>query len=150
VAVAFNALDNLLRRGVHIRPAAMIGKFKLFAMVGDGLQHLMRLLSAVRQGGRGENAAHDDAGKQMPRLRLQANLDGHVIAPTSSSRSSSLLNARTEKGRLAQGTPQKCVGRGPRPAVEPQMRLCAHCRLLIVFLYQITISLLPGCAGYFP
>jgi hypothetical protein len=26
-----------------------------------------------------ENAADDDAGKQMPRLRLQANLDGHVI-----------------------------------------------------------------------
>lgn len=79
VAIAFDTLDNLLRRGVHVWPAAVVGKLKLFAVVGDGFKHLMRLLPAVRQGGSGENAAHDDAGKQMPGLGLETNFDRHVI-----------------------------------------------------------------------
>ena len=79
LAIALNALDYLLRRGLHIRPAAMVGKFKLVAMVGDGFSHPVRRLSAVRKRRGGKNAAHDDAGEKMPRLRLQANLDGHII-----------------------------------------------------------------------
>jgi hypothetical protein len=116
VAVAFNALNNLLRRGVHVRPAAVVGKLKLFAMVGDGFS-LMRLLSAVRQGGRGENAADDDAGEQMPRLRLQANLDGHVIRADFIQQIVELI--KRPDGERAGGLKEHLKGAGPcpRPAV---------------------------------
>ena len=78
--------DDLVRRGVHVRAAAVLIEFEFFASRGDGRQHgLGRFLASRQRRGR-DHAPHDDSRIEVPGLRMQANLDCDSVLPHQSQR----------------------------------------------------------------
>src|SRR5215207_9784314 len=57
----------------------MIGGFELVAVSGDTRQHLPGGAFALAESGGGEHATRDHAGKKMPWLRVQPDLERDVL-----------------------------------------------------------------------
>src|SRR5262249_23722999 len=117
--VGLHAPDDVVGRGVKIRPAAMTVECKFFTMRGYSRHNrLCRCLSVFeRRGSKG--TAHDHARVHMPRLRLKAELDSDAVLAWPS-RSSSLPNALTENGQV--GSRNNSKTRGPWPQTSGSAR----------------------------
>src|SRR5580765_4468099 len=57
----------------------MIGGFELVTVSGDARQHLPGGALALAESGGGERATRDHAGKEMPWLRVQPDLERDVV-----------------------------------------------------------------------
>jgi hypothetical protein len=57
----------------------MIGGFELVTVSGNARQHLLGGAFAFRQGGSGERTPRDHAGKKMPWLRVQPDLERDIV-----------------------------------------------------------------------
>jgi len=76
--VALYALNDVVGRGIKIRPAAMAVEFEFFTMRGYSRHNrLCCSLSAFERRG-GQDIAHDHARIHVPGLRLKAELDGDL------------------------------------------------------------------------
>src|SRR5689334_15856845 len=77
--VALDPPDDVVRRSIKIRPAAMAIEFKFLTMRGYRRHHRFRCRLSAFEGRGGQDTAHDHARVHVPRLRLKADLDGDAI-----------------------------------------------------------------------
>jgi hypothetical protein len=109
-AIALDPPDDVVGRGIEVRPAAMTVEFEFLAMRGHRRHDGFRGSLSAFEGRGGQNAAHDHARVHVPRLRLKADLDGDASSPAWSSRSSSLPKALTENGQVGSRNTSKTRG----------------------------------------
>lgn len=78
-AVAFQSGNDVVRRGVEIRSAGVVLEFEFGAMRSNGCHHGLGRIPAAFKGRGGQDAAHDDAGKHVPRLGLETYFDREAV-----------------------------------------------------------------------
>ena len=69
-AIALDPSDDVVGRGIEVRPAAMTVEFEFLAMRGHRRHNGFRGRLSAFEGRGGQNAAHDHARVHVPRLRL--------------------------------------------------------------------------------
>src|ERR1700722_17780173 len=77
--VVLDPPDDLVRRSIKVRPAAMTVKFKFFTMRGHRRHNRFCCCLPAFEGRGGQDTAHDHARVHVPRLRLKAKLDGDAV-----------------------------------------------------------------------
>ena len=87
----------------------------------------------------------------MPRLRLQAYLDGHVIGADLIEQIVEFIKRAESRGRWAQGTPQTSAGRPQTSGGHSDARVCCPIPDYVVFCYitDNDITFVSGCRVIF-
>ena len=89
------------RGAIHVRPGAMVLELEFLAVVVDGVHRGEARLLSARRGGGGEDRSRHDAGKEVPGLRHEADLDGQLV----------LADRVQERLQLAEGALRERAGR---------------------------------------